>query len=197
MPIDYNILITYGGVAKKVRKGEYIFQEGAMPFYYYQVVEGKVKQYSSDDSGKELMQGTFTDGQSFGEPPLLLERCYPSTAEAATHSIIIRIRKEGFLSILKDFPEIAHQFLFCFAERIYNKATSAQIWLKSTPEERILQFFQQVKSSNSVDPDSPLPYTRQHIAVHTNLRTETVIRTLNRMAGEGKVCIRDHKIFLT
>src|SRR5690606_20808596 len=118
MPIDYNILITYGGIAKKIQKGEYIFLEGAMPCYYYQIVEGNVKMSSTNESGKELIQGTFTDGQSFGEPPLLLDRPYPSTAEATTPCVIVKIRKTGFLNILNDFPEITKQFLFSFAERI-------------------------------------------------------------------------------
>ncbi len=192
MPINYDILITYGAVAKKVQKGECIFQEGDMPFYYFQVLEGSVKVYSANDSGKELIQGIFTDGQSFGEPPLLLDKPYPSTAEAMTDGVIIRLPKEGFLTILHDFQEIQSQFLFRFAERLYKKSSAVQIWIRNSPEERIVHFFKTLKNHKK---DSQIPYTRHQIACHTNLRTETVIRTLKRMEKEGKIIIRDHKLF--
>lgn len=196
MPVDYNVLIAYGGVAKKVTKGEILFREGGMPYYYYQVVEGEVKMFSTNEYGKELIQGTFTDGQSFGEPALLLDRTYPSTAQATRAGVIIKIRKESFIEILRDFPEIAFRFIYTFAERIYSKASSMQIWVGQTPEEKILRFFQNLKSQADFDTCQPLPYTRQQIADHTNLRTETVIRTLMRMAQEDKICIENHKIFL-
>lgn len=192
MPINYDILITYGAVAKKVQKGECIFQEGDMPFYYFQVLEGSVKVYSANDSGKELTQGIFTDGQSFGEPPLLLDKPYPSTAEAMTDGVIIRLPKESFLTILHDFQEIQSQFLFRFAERLYKKSSAVQIWIRNSPEERIVHFFKTLKNHKK---DSQIPYTRHQIACHTNLRTETVIRTLKRMEKEGKIIIRDHKLF--
>lgn len=193
MLIDYNILIAYGGVAKKIPKGEYIFQEGGMPLYYYQVLEGSVKVYTANDAGKELIQGVYLEGQSFGEPPLLLDKPYPSTAEAAFDSIIIRLPKEGFLNILNDFPEMNIRFLYAFADRIYKKSSAVQIWIRNTPEEKILQFFQTLKHDKK---DTHIPYTRHQIACHTNLRTETVIRTLKRMEREGKIIIRNHKLFL-
>lgn len=193
MPINYDILIAYGAVAKKVQKGECIFQEGDMPFYYFQILEGSVKLYSANDSGKELIQGVFTDGQSFGEPPLLMNMPYPSTAEATRDGVIIRLKKEEFLTILNDFQEIQSQFLFTFAERIYKKSSAVQIWIRNSPEERIVRFLNTLKNHKK---DKQIPYTRHQIACHTNLRTETVIRTLKRMEKEGKIIIRDHKLFL-
>ena len=196
MPINYNILITYGGVTRKVQKGECIFREGAQSLYYYQLVEGAVKLYSTNEWGKDLVQGYFTAGQGFGEPPLLLERPYPSTAQATEASVIIKIRREGLLNILKDFPEYQQQLLMIFAERIYSKATSAQIWIAHTPEDKIKLFLQKVKDENRTNFEQPVPYTRQQIAHSTGLCTETVIRTLRRMDREGKVYIKNHKLFL-
>ncbi|WP_164111846.1 MULTISPECIES: Crp/Fnr family transcriptional regulator [Sphingobacterium] len=195
MQINQDILITYGGIAKKIKKNEYLFWEGDPAYHYYQLVEGNVKLYSTNESDKELVQGTFTDGQSFGEPPLLLGLPYPCTAQATKDSIIIRLRRETFFNILHDFPEIKENFLYTFAERIYTKASFAQIWLARTPEEKIIRILTIIKERDNLNNNCPIPYTRQEIAHFTGLRTETVIRTLRRMSEEGKIVIKKHKLF--
>lgn len=195
MQIDHNILITYGGVSKKFEKGEIIFWEGTLPHFFYQIVEGEVKLFSTNTDGKELIQGIFKNGNSFGEPPLLLDRHYPSTAQTITPAVIIRIGKERLLDILKDYPEVGAQLLFSLAERLYNKASAVQVWVSHTPEEKIIQFLNNYKRANNTTEKILIPYTRQQIACFTGLRVETVIRTLIRMSKEEKVEITNHKLF--
>jgi len=193
MEIDYNILITYGAVVRRLDKGEFVFHEGATPHFFYQVLEGEVKVFCSNNEGKELIQGIFNAGESFGEPPLLLNKPYPSTAKALQPTVLIKIGKENFLAVMKDYPEISQQLLYTFANRIYNKAIAAQIWVSQTPEEKILHFLQ-IKRTDKNKP-ALIPYTRQQIADFTGLRVETVIRTLSRMHGEGKVKIINHQLY--
>lgn len=195
MLIDRNILITYGGVSRKIRKGECIFFEGDLPIFYYQIIEGEVRLYSTNEDGKIIIQGLFDVGQSFGEPPLLINKPYPSTAEAINDCIVMRLRKESLLNILKDFPEIERKLLYAFAERIYYKATTAQIWLAHKPEEKIMLVLERLKEKDKINNEKPIPYTRKQIANLTGLRTETVIRTLNRMNTEGKIQIKKHKLY--
>ncbi len=195
MPIDHNILVTYGGVARRIEKGAIIFHEGATPYFYYQVLEGSIKVFSSNSEGKELIQGVFTEGQSFGEPPLLLNRSYPSTAQAACRSVVIKIGRENLLDILKDYPALMEKMLFNFAERIYSKASANQVWVSHTPEEKIRCFLNNMKVPGDTAGRQAVPYTRQQIADFTGLRVETVIRTLGRMHKKGDVKIIDHKLF--
>lgn len=193
MLIDTNILIAYGGVARKVEKGCLIFLEGDDPYFYYQVMEGEVKVYTSNTEGKDIIQGFFTSGESFGEPPLLLGKKYPCSAIALKRSILIKIRKEKLLNIINDFPEIAIKLIYKFAERIYNKATVTQILISQRPEEKILFFFSKIKDNRKER--QLIPLTRQQIADNTGLRVETVIRTLLRMNTEGKIKIIGHKVY--
>ena len=194
MQINTDILITYGAVARKFEKGSFIFHETATAYFFYQVLEGTVKVFSSNTDGKELMQGMFTAGQSFGEPPLFLQKPYPSSAQACTAAVVLKIGREMLLNILKDYPEISEKLIYTFAERIYKKSTAAQVWVCHTPEEKILQF---LKNEQTICKNEPqlVPYTRQQIADFTGLRVETVIRTLTKMQQAGKVKIIDHKLF--
>lgn len=194
MQIDNKILIEYGGYAIKYEKGAVVFHEGDLPNYYYQVLEGTIKVYNSNAEGKTLAQSIFKNGDSFGEPPILLSLPYPNSAIAKAESTIIRIAREGLLDILRDYPEIAQEMLFTFARRIYDKSKSAQIWVCTTPEEKIVQF---LKNTPSYNQDTPqlVPYTRKQIAEFTGLRIETVIRTLIKMNKEQKLNIINHKIY--
>lgn len=195
MQIDYNILITYGGVAKKFAKGEYIYTEGSLPHFYHQIIEGDVKLFSANDNGKEIIQGIFTTGQSFGEPPLLLEKPYISNAIATSPLVVIRITRDKLLNIFKDFPEITTSFLFNFAERLYDKASLVQIRIGTTPEDIIELFLFRYKENLNTNELLLIPYTRQQIADFTSLRVETVIRTLRKMNADGTVKIIDHKLY--
>lgn len=195
MDIDYDILITYGGVTRKIAKDDFIFYEDTFPYYYYQLVSGEVKMYSTNAEGKELIQGVLKAGQSFGEPPLLLGKVYPSTAQANSESVIVKIRKEHFENILNDYPELMGKLMYTFADRLYNKAVAMQVWVQQTPEDKILQFLSNKKADFSGCLNEPLPYTRQDIADFIGVRVETVIRTLSRMNKEGKVKIIDHKLY--
>ena len=195
MQIDYDILITYGGATRKFEKGALIFQEDDIPYYFYQLVSGEIKLFSANADGKELTQGIFKTGQSFGEPPLLLGKGYPSTAQTITDSVIVKVRKEYFQNILHDYPELVEKLMYTFANRIYDKSTSAQIWVQQTPEKKIMQFLNKKKSNFIDQHNQPFPYTRQQIADYTGLRVETVIRTLIRMNKEGKVKIINHKLY--
>jgi len=195
MQIDYNILIAYGGVARKFDKGAIIFWEGGIPNFFYQIVEGEVKIFSSNHDGKDLIQGIFNPGESFGEPPLLLGKPYPSTAQASKKCVVIRITKDRLLNILEDYPEASVGLLYKFAERIYRKASAAQIWVNQTPEEKIMMFLNKTRPDPGDGEKRKVPYTRQEIAGFTGLRVETVIRTLIRMSKEGKVSIVGHKLY--
>lgn len=195
MQIDYDILIAYGGVAKKIQKGEILFWEGNMPHFYYQLVEGCVKLFSTDTDGKELVLGVFNVGQSFGEPPLLLDKPYPIAAQATTAGVIVKIDKTKLLQILKDYPDIYVKLLYTFAERIYNNTSTARISVCLAPEEKIIRFLKWKKDTGYILKGEPVPFTRQQIANFIGIRVETVIRTLNRMCKEGKVKIINHKLY--
>jgi CRP-like cAMP-binding protein len=195
MQIDTAILITYGAVTRKVKKGEIIFSEGSAARFFHQVVEGGVKMVSTNSDGKELIQGLFHKGESFGEPPLFIDKPYPSTAIALVDSIVLRLGKEIFFTVLDDYPAIAKAMLSIFAYRIYDKAATAQILISHTPEEKIAGFLKKAKETAKAEGPYLIPYTRQQIADFTGLRVETVIRALIKLEKEKKLQILHHKVY--
>ncbi len=197
MQIHPDVLITYGGFSRKYAKGSFLFHEGDTPVFYYQLIHGEVKLFSTAKNGKDLIQGTFKAGESFGEPPLLINKAYPSTAQVTKDAIIIKLTRERLLAILHENADISAALLVRLATRIYDKAVAAKLLAAPTPEEKIAGFLYKIKYEITGDDKNAIliPFTRQQIADSTGLRVETVIRTLSRMNEEKKVKIINHKLY--
>ncbi len=187
--------IQYGGTNLYVKKGEMIFREGDTPYFLYLLTEGEVKMYSINQQGKELLQGIMLPGNCFGEPPLFLDKPYPSNSVALKDSIIIRLSKANLDKLLHEQPDIAISFLKRFAERIYQKTITNQILAANCPEEKIIAFLDRVKEDDGSTKPIKIEYTRQQIADSTGLCVETVIRTLLKLNTENVVEIKKHKVY--
>lgn len=172
-----------------------IFWEDEVAHFYHQIQSGTVRVYNINDEGREFTQGIFSDGNSFGEPPLFSQDTYAASAIAMTDAVIYKLNIEGFQRLLKEYPEVQHGFNVLFAKRLYDKACMAREIINS-PESRILAFLKKTKHAATKEEGLfRIPYTRQEIANSTGLRVETVIRTLKRMVKENKVEVKGHKLF--
>ena len=194
MSIDINILKSKGAICKHYDKNEVIFYEDESANYYYQIVEGAVKMFNANNEGKQFLQGLFGNGQSFGEPPLIIHGKYPSTAVVLKPSIICRLPKEDFLELVTTNLEMQYRLLEVFAQRLYSKAVTANEIINHNPESRILSFLDAYKKKCQSGDKAIIPFTRQVIADFTGLRVETVIRTLSKMKLDSKVDIVNRKV---
>ncbi|TDE06198.1 Crp/Fnr family transcriptional regulator [Flavobacterium hiemivividum] len=197
MQIDLDLLISWGAVAKKYKKNEVVFDEAQDAHFYYQIMDGSVRMYNSNEEGKEFTQGLFSKGESFGSPPLFIDQQYPAKAVCIKDCIILKLSKDKFLKILDEYPLILKSFLILLANKIYSKATTSKAIINQKPEFRILAFMNNHKIKSDCCPIEKvlIPYTRQQIANYTGLRVETVIRTFIKMNACNKVEIINHKIF--
>ncbi|SEG02948.1 Crp/Fnr family transcriptional regulator [Flavobacterium urumqiense] len=196
MQIDIDLLFSWGAVAKKYKKNEIIFDEDEVAHFYYQIIEGSVRMFNSNDEGKEFTQGLFCKGESFGEPPLFIDQPYPSKAITIQDSTIIKLSKDKFLKILDEYPSIQKSFLLLLANKIHSKSNTSKEIINQKPEFRIVAFLNtHKKKSECCNEKVLIPYTRQEIANFTGLRVETVIRVLCKMNTCDKLEIVNHKIY--
>ncbi|CAD0218557.1 Crp/Fnr family transcriptional regulator [Chryseobacterium sp. D764] len=196
MIID-SLLISFGVETRTYHTGEIIFHEEELPSHYYQIKKGKIKLNNYTEDGKEFIQNIFSDGHSFGESLLFVDRPYPMNAVAIEDSVIYKMSKQNFLDLIKSNPEISLNIYECLAERMYykyimlynlsfqnpvGKLKLLMDYLKSYHEDKTLYSFQ-------------IPLTRQQLASLTGLRVETVIRTIKQMEKDQIVKIEKRKIY--
>src|SRR5690606_22506117 len=91
IPIEQ--LVEFGALKKTLKKGDFLFSQGDTARFYFQVLKGEMKMNNYNDEGKEFLQGIFTNGESFGEPPLLIDEKYPANAEALTDVELLALPK--------------------------------------------------------------------------------------------------------
>lgn len=197
MIIDINILLAWGAVYKKLGRGEVIFSEGSECSYYNQLVSGIVKWVNIDDDGKEYIQTIIEPGECFGELPLFDDGLYAASAIAEDEVVLIRLRKNTFLQLIKEHNEIHFAFTKLLAKRVRFKFLLLKSIAYHAPEVRISTLLSYLKKEhkNFCANCNQLKLTRQQIADMTGLRVETVIRSMRSMHDKGDIVIERGKVF--
>jgi CRP-like cAMP-binding protein len=197
MIIDINILLAWGAVYKKMGRGEVIFSEGSECSYYNQLVSGIVKWVNIDDDGKEYIQTMIEPGECFGELPLFDDGLYAASAIAEEEVVLIRLRKNTFLQLIKEHNEIHFAFTKLLAKRVRFKFLLLKSIAYHAPEVRISTLLSYLKKEhkNFCANCNQLKLTRQQIADMTGLRVETVIRSMRNMHDKGDIVIERGKVF--
>ena len=100
--IPTDLLQKYNATVVKLEKGSILFSQSEEATSFFIVQKGKVKMAHYSDQGREFVQGYFSDGESFGEPPFFNRKPYPASAIAVTHCTIWKIGREDFLRLLRE-----------------------------------------------------------------------------------------------
>lgn len=192
-----DILLHYGGKKVILKKDDFIFQEGDEALFYFELISGSLKMVTYSEDGDEFIQGIFSPGESFGEPPLFAEFKYPSAAVALSPAEIWKLPKENFFRLLKENFELhlALNKILCERLRFKNMILSEISFYD--PEHRIKSLLNYLKEKMGKDSEKfTVPLTRQQIADMSGLRVETVIRTVKTMEEQGKLTLKEHKILI-
>lgn len=196
--IDEELLRQFGCRLASFEKGEVLFNQGDMPRYYFQILSGTVKMNNFNDEGKEFVQGLFSEGDSFGEPPLFLKDSYPANAVAIVTSSVFLLPKNKFLDLLMSNPQIHLKITTNLAKRLYYKSIMASEISSQEPEHRVLKLIDYFKTRIDkvpTDQSYKVEITRQQIAELTGLRVETVIRSIKSLEKKGQLVISNRKVF--
>ncbi|MFV0540867.1 MAG: Crp/Fnr family transcriptional regulator [Aestuariibaculum sp.] len=193
-----HVLLEIGAEIKTFTKGDFIFYKGNTAKNFYQIITGEIKMNNFSENGKEFVQGIFTDGNSFGEPPLFTDGVYPANAEVVQEAKVFVLSKNNFLNVMKT-SEHALRILKIFANRLYYKSLIAVELSNESSEHRVLSLLDYFKKNNPKPIKSnkrcKIEYTRQDIANLTGLRVETVIRTIKTLEEKGEINIIKRKVY--
>jgi CRP-like cAMP-binding protein len=192
--IPDDLFEQYGGRILGVARGETVFDQGTTANAFYQVRTGKVKMVSYNEQGREFVQGLFTEGQSFGEPPFFNDVPYPAAAVAVEPSEIWRCGRDGFLRLLAGHPDIHLALTKVLSGRlVYKSMMLAEIAVEEA-EHRLATLIEYFRQSDGARAGYRVPFTRQQLADMTGLRVETVVRSIKSMEQKGALEIEDGKI---
>lgn len=126
---------------KKVRRKQYILQQGDVCQLNTFVVEGCFRMFLVDEQGKEhnlqfaIENGWILDMESFyfGQPSRL-------NIEAIEHSIVYQIKKEGQFKLFTEYPKFNHIFRVLCENALISSQKRVLQNIGSTAEERYIEF---------------------------------------------------------
>ncbi|MFA6541687.1 MAG: Crp/Fnr family transcriptional regulator [Bacteroidota bacterium] len=191
--IPGTLLKKYHASPVPLEKGDILFHFGDPALSFFIVQHGKMKMSNYSDDGKEFVQGYFTDGQSFGEPPFFANVPYPASAIATEKSSVWKISRENFLQLLKENFDIHLQVTSTLSGRLIYKSTMLSEMAIEEAEHRLVTLMHYFADHDTQDRSTPykLPLTRQQLADMTGLRVETVIRSIKSLEQKKYLSIGD------
>lgn len=181
--IPESILIKHHATVVPVRKGQLLFHQGDPATFFYIVKSGKIKMVNYSDDGREFIQGYFSDGQSFGEPPFFSALPYPASAIALEKGEIWKISHDDFIRLLKNNFNIHVRLTQVLSGRLIYKSTMLTELAIEEAEHRLVKLIDYLMEHETGDYSisSKLTFTRQQLADMAGLRVETVIRLIKSL----------------
>jgi NTE family protein len=101
-----------------VKKGDLIVRENDPGDALYVVVSGRLQAYTRLKSGRDRIFATYCDGDCFGEMPLLSGETHWANVRALNDSMLLKIPREDFDSVVNRDPRVAVSFSQRLGHRI-------------------------------------------------------------------------------
>jgi CRP-like cAMP-binding protein len=110
-------LLAYTSDVVTYRPGQVLFRKGDTGDAAYVIIKGDAVVSVPADSG-EIAIAQLGDGDFLGEIAILCDTPRTATITAQSELKALRIRKEPFFELLRQFPEIAVEMTRLLAERL-------------------------------------------------------------------------------
>ncbi|MBK9731174.1 MAG: response regulator [Chitinophagaceae bacterium] len=178
------------------KKKQLIYEAGGRPMSMFFTVQGKLKNFRTNDDGKELITTIFKEGDYFGYTPLLEERSYQDTVEALEDCEVMLIPKEEFFELISNDSTVASRFIRMLADNLSEREDQLLQLAYNSVRKRVANSLLRVQGSyQKADQANPvLHFTREDLANVVGTATESLIRTLSEFKSERLIEIKDGKI---
>lgn len=186
------------GIQRRYRRGALLIQEGETGDTLYIVLQGRLRAYVADASGRELTLGLYGPLEYVGEMSLDggPRSANVEAAEASTCSVITR---ERLLAYIAEHPEFAFELMARLIRRARLATESARSVALIDVYGRLVRLLNGWALAPQ-DGDGARPLrerlTHQQIAQHLACSREMVSRLLKDLENGGYVAVRERRLWL-
>lgn len=173
------------------KRSSIIFYEEDKADNFYLLAEGSIRIYKLSSKGKEQTLGYISEGEPFGEAAVFMNKNFLANAEAETDCNVIIIKRDDFIDIIKNNPDISLKLLGLLSERLKKFANLIEsLSLKEVPEHLCQYLSDLYKKQKTLK--LKLPVSKAHLAVHLGTTSETLSRALGKLSDQ-KIIRVDNK----
>jgi len=193
--LDKNELQAVASIARfiDIPSGKTLFFEGDPAGGFFLLLSGRVRIYKASPDGKEYTIHIIKPGQLFAEAAIFKGDKYPANCVAADDSSAAFFPKEGFLNLLKKYPEISVKIIGSMAAFVRDFTRQVEeLSLKEVPARlaSYLLYRAEKTGSNSIHLDS----TKAELANRLGTISETLSRNLKKLSDLNIVVVNGREI---
>ncbi len=187
--------------ARKIylKRKEILFQIGDMPTGFYILLLGQIKLVFLSSRGAEKVVNVISEGKSFGEAVMFLERPYIVFAEAMQNCILLHLSKAVIFEEIEHNKALALRMLGGMANRIYELMSDIQEYSLQTGVQRTVNYLLR-ELPEAYDSSSALviklPFDKRIVASRLNLTQEHFSRILWELSSDGLIDIDGKSIHI-
>ena len=122
---------------KKYSKSDIILMEDEVGDTFFIILEGSVKVTRDSEDGREVILAVLSSGNFFGEISLLDGKTRSANAIALEKTSLMILKRNDFLQLLKEIPQISISLLSELAKRIRKTDEQVENLAFSDAEKRI------------------------------------------------------------
>jgi len=182
--------IAKGAQEKLVGKGEILFHRGDAADGFYIVVYGQMKLAFTSPQGGEKVVEIISQGQSFGEAVMFMDRPYPVMAQALVDSQLLHIGKEALFTEVDRDPHLGRKMIAGLSMRLHRLIADVESYSLHSGRERVIGYLLRELGDDENPVGSieiELPTKKGIIASRLNLTQEHFSRILHDLAENGLI----------
>ena len=179
-------LLAAQAIVRRYKKGHGIFRQGDECPGLYCVGTGLVRIFKVAPSGKDHVLHFADPGKTFAEIAALGEFTLPAHAEAVEDSVCVLLPTDRFQRLLKEHHELCLQLLSGMSFWVRQLIGLLEDIVLRDASGRVARHVLEADPSGGEETFT-LPVMKKDLASHLNLTSETLSRTLRRLAESGLI----------
>jgi CRP-like cAMP-binding protein len=178
-------------------RGDILFHKGDMSSGFHLVVYGQVKLAFTSPQGGEKVVDILSQGQSFGEAVMFMEKPYMVYAQALADSLLLHIAKDAILEELNNDPKLGRKMIAGLSMRLHHLITDVESYSLHSGRQRIIGYLLRDNLSNNEKSITvTLPTNKGVIASRLNLTQEHFSRILHELSEKDLIVVEGRKIHI-
>ena len=191
--------IAHGTREIHASKGDILFHKGDPCTGFHLLVYGQVKLAFTSQQGNEKVVEILTQGQSFGEAIMFMEKPYIVFAQALTDSLLLHVSKHAVFDELARDHNLCRKMLAGMAMRLHQLMNDVESYSLHSGKERIIGYLVRELAEedlNGTNVAVTLPTNKGVIASRLNLTQEHFSRILHELSELGLILVEGRKIHI-
>jgi len=194
-PADIQLIASHG-VARRYPKGSVLINEGDESDSLYVILEGKVRVYLSDDSGKEVILRTQGSGEYFGELAIIDSAPRSASVITVETTRVSLVTRAGFEQCMREHEDLALQLIRSLATRVRSLTENVRNLALLDVYGRVARTLLSLARDQDGEQVISQRLTHQELANMVGASREMVSRIMKDLTEGGYIVIQDRRIHI-